>query len=117
MAKRRQPFVETHESRDRWLITYSDMITLLMVFFIVMYSMANTDLKKFAQVAESMQVAFNVFGIGSSRGNGLLDHNGNSHQPILLFQNLPPRQRDFISVSSDLTAFAQKTRARRTNQH
>ena len=94
------------ENSERWLVTYADMITLLMVFFIVMYSMANTDLKKFAQVAQSMQVAFNVVGMG--KGAGLLGGGGASHKPSLFFQNLPARQRDYVSVSADMSAFAQQ---------
>ncbi len=34
---------EGHANHERWLITYSDLITLLMIFFIVMYSMSKVD--------------------------------------------------------------------------
>ncbi len=38
---------ETEETDEhRWLITYADMITLLMVFFVVMYSIADVQLSK-----------------------------------------------------------------------
>jgi len=40
---------------ERWLITYADMITLLLVLFIILYSMANTDLEKFQAMAESLR--------------------------------------------------------------
>jgi chemotaxis protein MotB len=40
---------EEHENHERWLITYADMITLLMVLFIVLYSISQVDLAKFAQ--------------------------------------------------------------------
>ncbi len=106
---KRRAHEEGHSSNERWLITYADMITLLMVFFIVLYSMANTDLKKFSQVAESMKVAFHVMGIGTDQGALIGDANsGGSQGPAapILFQNLPPKQRDFIDVSSELTAFA-----------
>src|ERR1043166_10081954 len=39
---------EEHENHERWLITYADMITLLMAFFVMMYGMSILDLKKFA---------------------------------------------------------------------
>lgn len=101
---------EAHESDERWLITYADMITLLMVFFIVLYSMANTDLKKFAQVAESMQVAFNMVGVSAQGGAsivGTVGSVGTSGRPSPnFFQNLPSRQRDFISVTTELTTYA-----------
>jgi chemotaxis protein MotB len=45
---------------DRWLVSYSDFITLLMVLFVVLYSMGQTDIKKYKQMAESMRMAFSV---------------------------------------------------------
>ena len=54
---------EEHENDERWLLTYSDLITLLMVFFVVMYSMSQTDAKKFKALATALQ---GVFGSPSS---------------------------------------------------
>ena len=42
----------------RWLLTYSDMITLLMAFFIMMYSMSVLNLQKFREVAFSIRSGF-----------------------------------------------------------
>src|SRR3954453_21392490 len=44
---------EEHENHERWLITYADMITLLMVLFIVLFAIGQTDLKKFEQLKNS----------------------------------------------------------------
>ncbi len=49
-----------HENAERWLLTYADMITLLMVFFIVLYAISNTDLRKFTALAQSVSAAFNT---------------------------------------------------------
>ena len=38
---------EEHENHERWLVTYADMITLLMVLFIVMFAISQVDLDKF----------------------------------------------------------------------
>lgn len=49
----------------RWLLTYADMITLLMAFFIMMYSMSVLNLTKFAQVAFSIRSGFGGMLAGS----------------------------------------------------
>jgi len=101
-SKKRQP--EAHENEERWLITYADMITLLMVFFIVMYSMANTDLKKFAEVARSLQAGFNL-GVGNNAG-ALIGNSTGGGDPNLYFQKLPAKQRDYVNITAELSAFA-----------
>jgi len=54
MARKRKPRY-TPDNADRWLLTYADLITLLLAFFIVMYSMSQIDAKKFGHVAEALQ--------------------------------------------------------------
>ena len=47
---------ESHEegaSTERWLLTYADMITLLMVLFIVLFAMGQTDIRKFNAFKDS----------------------------------------------------------------
>ncbi len=43
---------------ERWLITYADMITLLMAFFIMMYAMSVVNMGKFHQMAMSVRTGF-----------------------------------------------------------
>lgn len=49
---------EEHENLERWLITYSDLITLLLIFFIVMYTMAKIDAGKYNALKQSLAGAF-----------------------------------------------------------
>ena len=49
-----------HENAERWLLTYADMITLLMVLFVVMYAISTTDVRKFTVLAQSFSAAFNT---------------------------------------------------------
>ncbi len=46
------------ENHERWLITYSDLITLLLIFFIVMYSMSKVDMAKYEMLSESLHLQF-----------------------------------------------------------
>jgi chemotaxis protein MotB len=57
MAKKK---VEKAPNHERWLLTYADMITLLMIFFIVLYSMSRQDVEKFKAISASLSRAFNV---------------------------------------------------------
>ncbi|WAA10103.1 flagellar motor protein MotS [Fervidibacillus albus] len=38
-----------------WMITYSDMITLILVFFVMLFSMSQIDAQKFQTIAESFR--------------------------------------------------------------
>jgi chemotaxis protein MotB len=49
---------EEHVNHERWLITYADMITLLMVLFIVLYSISQVDLAKFRRLKEGVAGGF-----------------------------------------------------------
>lgn len=60
MSKRRHKHEEheEHVNHERWLITYADMITLLMVLFIVLFAMGQTDLDKYKKLRQSLAVGF-----------------------------------------------------------
>jgi chemotaxis protein MotB len=51
---RRRKQSEDKENLERWLLTYADLITLLLAFFVVMYSMSRIDNKKFGQVSDAL---------------------------------------------------------------
>jgi chemotaxis protein MotB len=54
MARKRRKKLYKDKA-DRWLLTYADLITLLLAFFIVMYSMSRIDAKKFGEVSQELQ--------------------------------------------------------------
>ncbi len=49
---------EEHENHERWLVTYADMLTLLMVLFIVLFSISIVDKKKFNQLRDGLSGGF-----------------------------------------------------------
>jgi chemotaxis protein MotB len=61
MPRRKKTHVEgPHDNDERWLLTYSDLITLLFVLFVVMYAISTTDVRKFVALAQSVSAAFNA---------------------------------------------------------
>lgn len=46
---------ECEEFNDWWIFSYGDMVTLLLVFFILLFSFCKTDTEKFKSVAESFK--------------------------------------------------------------
>ena len=60
MRRRRRTDVhpEEHDNHERWLVTYADMVTLLMVLFIVMFAMSQVDQKKFNALREGLAAGF-----------------------------------------------------------
>jgi chemotaxis protein MotB len=90
MAKKKKH--EEHENAERWLLTYSDMITLLMVFFIMMYAMSMLDMAKFDKAKSGFQQAFR--GIGTPGvlpgGKSVFGSGGNNPEiptAALVFEN------------------------------
>jgi chemotaxis protein MotB len=46
------------ESGERWLLTYADMITLLMALFMVLFSISSVNISKVEALQESLRAAF-----------------------------------------------------------
>lgn len=63
MVNRRRHKKESEGNKERWLITYADMITLLLIFFIVMYTLSKIDAAKFETLAESLAAVFGAGGM------------------------------------------------------
>ncbi|MCX5759613.1 MAG: OmpA family protein [Candidatus Hydrogenedentes bacterium] len=59
MAEKHQKH-EEHENEERWLLTYADLITLMMVFFVVMYSLSKADSARFQSLSASLSSAFHT---------------------------------------------------------
>jgi chemotaxis protein MotB len=49
---------EEHENHERWLVSYADMMTLLLVLFVVLFAMSQVDKAKFAALASGLSEAF-----------------------------------------------------------
>ncbi len=58
MRRRRRRSHKGTENVDRWLVTYADLITLLLAFFVMMYAISQVDAAKFEFIARSLAVQF-----------------------------------------------------------
>jgi chemotaxis protein MotB len=85
MRRRRRTDVhpEEHDNHERWLVTYADMVTLLMVLFIVMFAMSQVDQKKFNALKEGLAAGFGQSTSIQDGSNSILEQPGEAvAQPI-----------------------------------
>src|SRR5690606_34221526 len=57
MARRRRHH-EEGENHERWAIPYGDLVTLLLAFFVVMYSISQVNEGKYRILSDSLNAAF-----------------------------------------------------------
>ena len=85
--RKRHDAHEEAENHERWLITYADMITLLMAFFIMLFTMSQVDLAKFKEFSGGLQTHYTggpqEMNLAADGGQGVLDGGGMSQQQIL----------------------------------
>lgn len=85
-----------------WQTTFSDLMSLLLTFFILLFSMSTVSEEHFRQAAESLRAAL----IGSS-SDGILDHNG---------QTIADFEFDSLDGNSDLPALNDQGELEGSNQ-
>ena len=73
MAKKKK--AEEHENLERWLVSYADFMTLLFATFVVLYALAQIDIKEFDKLEESIKAAFNNT-LPIDGGQNVMDGNG-----------------------------------------
>jgi chemotaxis protein MotB len=67
---------EVHENHERWLVSYADMMTLLMVLFIVLFAISQVDQKKFASLKTGLSAGFGAPVAIMPGADALLDPGG-----------------------------------------
>jgi chemotaxis protein MotB len=73
---------EEHVNHERWLVSYADMLTLLFVLFVVLFSMSSVDQKKFAELAAGLSEGFGADSAAFSGSAETLDGASNSMSVI-----------------------------------
>ncbi|MHA0858272.1 flagellar motor protein MotB [Paenibacillus sp. CMAA1364] len=90
MSKKNRRHEEEEHADESWLLPYSDLMTLLLALFIVLYSMSAADAEKFEAMSEAFSAAF-------TSGSGVLEHT-----------SAIPKDKATSDVSSSEKADAQK---------
>ena len=96
-----------HDNEERWLLTYADMITLLLVLFVVLYAMSTPSTPKFLAFRAGLTAAFNPSAIATSGSNGLMSQSTlesqlNNNQSISpLANNVKLANANFTKLVND----------------
>jgi chemotaxis protein MotB len=69
---------EEHVNHERWLVSYADMLTLLFVLFVVLFSMSDINQKKFAELAAGLEEGFGSQSAAFTSRGGTMDGTGNN---------------------------------------
>ncbi|TNM44194.1 flagellar motor protein MotB [Nocardioides albidus] len=100
---------------ERWLVTYADMVTLLMVLFIVMFAMSTVDERKYAQLKDGLAEGFGreqsiLTGASPvSNAKGVGDPGEASYE--MLLAQVPESQRENVTKILDEAARLKNERA------
>jgi chemotaxis protein MotB len=107
MSRRKRAHVEgTHDNDERWLLTYSDLITLLFVLFVVMYAISTTDVRKFVALAQSVSAAFNAEVMSGQQAISISDGQDMTVQQDTSSSGTSPVQSDLRAIKAALEDYA-----------
>lgn len=82
LAAKRKP-EEIKQGAPEWMNTYGDMVTLLLTFFVLLFSMSTVDIAKFRAFINSMEGSVGILSGGSIIGDGSEVGNGINQLPDL----------------------------------
>ena len=104
---------EEHENHERWLVSYADMVTLLMCLFIVLFAMSQVDKAKFAALASGLSASLGApitVLPGTTPEGSVLDA---LPSPVDLAAGIAPEQK---AAQADVDAAAAQAAAERAKR-
>jgi chemotaxis protein MotB len=66
-ARKKKQVHEEHENHERWLVSWADFMTLLFATFTALYAVSTVDVKKAQQAEQSIRLAMNLTGKGTTK--------------------------------------------------
>jgi chemotaxis protein MotB len=89
VKKREKP--ADHDNEERWLLTYADLITLLLGLFVILYAMSKIDAGKYAEMVSAMGGVFGKEKPGVLQG-----------QPGMMQSTMPQLQSERQKVEKEI---------------
>ncbi len=76
------------DTSERWLLTYADLMNLLLILFILLFTMSKMDIAKYQTVAASLRAAFGDATVSQVIGDAggapsLINIEGNNPSPVV----------------------------------
>jgi chemotaxis protein MotB len=97
-----------HSSSERWLITYADLITLLLVFFVIMYALSQVDKAKYEELKKSLQTSIRYVPV---EGAGKTPHvigDGGENDTVVPMPFMSPDQAALVALEKQIGALAKE---------
>jgi chemotaxis protein MotB len=102
---------EEHDNHERWLVTYADMLTLLMVLFIVMFAMSAVDQRKFQALADGLAEGFGAPSVAFKGKPEPLD--GDAKPSAMSVTGAAPSLQEGVAMPSEADSAARAEADRR----
>ena len=90
---------EEHENHKRWLVSYADMMTLLMVLFIVLFAISQVDRAKFNELKNGLAVGFGNPTVAFNGGEATLLESSDTNSPMDLSSGIAGTTTDPTAVT------------------
>lgn len=100
MARRKQAD-EAKKGAPEWMATYSDMVTLLLCFFVLLFAMSSIDVQKFQAVVQSLNGSLGVLDSGTTVNMEPLINNFPNDSPT-------ENNEEFKDLKAEIEAFLEE---------
>ncbi|WP_059048688.1 flagellar motor protein MotB [Paenibacillus senegalimassiliensis] len=97
MSKKNKHQDHEEHADESWLLPYSDLMTLLLALFIVLFGMSNIDAQKFQEMSEAFNGVF-TGGVGILNENAMISNLNTSNSET----DLPKSSSDLIARQDEL---------------
>lgn len=109
---------EEHENEERWLISYADMVTLLMCLFMVLFAISSVNTSKWEALSKSLNEAFSgqiLSGGKSIQQTGATEHTERSspEPPLPAIQPLTKPESSTAGTNTKQSAAEKAAAAKR----